>query len=72
MKKVKLFEINVRIVPTAFGKVSIVTEHADLENQVNEFLAKDGKEIEVLDIKYQQSSTSAVVVETVLVYYKEL
>jgi hypothetical protein len=72
MKKIKLFKYNVQIMQSAMGKMSFVNEATALENEVNEFLSKDGKEIEVIDVKYQQSTTSAAIVETVMVYYKEL
>ena len=71
MKKIKLFEANLTILG-ALQSLSIVKGRADLENDVNEFLAHDGKDIKVLDVKYQSSAIGSTVIETVCVYYEEI
>ncbi len=72
MKKIKLFTYNVqRTVSNIFG--SGENKFAHLEQDVNDFLSKDGIEIEVLDVQYQQSNAKGMIIlETVMVYYKEL
>jgi len=72
MKKIKLFTYNNQSTITSiFG--SGENKFAHLEQDVNDFLSKDGTEIEVLDVQYQQSNAKGIMIlETVMVYYKEL
>jgi len=72
MKKIKLFTYNVQSTVTSiFGSGENKFTH--LEQDVNDFLSKDGTEIEVLDVQYQQSNAKGIMIlETVMVYYKEL
>jgi len=70
MKKIKLFDFNVK----ALGDMSnlkYIANNAKLENDVNEFLARDGKDIKVLDVKYQASESGNMIYETICVYYED-
>ena len=54
------------------GGLSLIKDRQELEADVNSFLAKDGSEIKVIEVKYQAASVGSVVIETVCVYYEEL